>query len=66
MFSAFSALAVVFVYYFIAESKGLSDKEKKALYIPGAEYGRKLRPGEILRDMNFKPVCSVSEIELDE
>ena len=46
MFSVFSVFAVFFVYFFIAESKGLSDREKKALYIPGAKFGRKLREGE--------------------
>ena len=64
MFSAFSFGAVFFVYYYIAESKGLSDKEKKALYIPGSEFGRKLRPGEQMQDIGYEPVAKVKEIEL--
>jgi len=34
MFGVFSAIAVVFVYFCMKESKHLSDKEKKALYSP--------------------------------
>ena len=46
MFSIFSLAAVFFVYFYIAESRGLSDRDKKALYVPGAPYGRKLNQGE--------------------
>ena len=46
MFGFFSACAVVFEYFFVAETKGLSEREKKGLYYPGAPYGRKLRPDE--------------------
>ena len=46
MFAIFSLAAVFFVYFFVAESKGLSDRDKKALYVPGAPFGRKLRSGE--------------------
>ena len=56
LFSFFSAVAVFFVYFYIAESKGLSDREKKALFIPGAEYGRKLREGETQPQIPHTPV----------
>ena len=56
MFSVFSVFAVFFVYFFIAESKGLSDREKKALYIPGAKFGRKLREGEMHPYFQHTPV----------
>ena len=46
MFSVFSIAAVFFVYFYIAESRGLSDRDKKALYVPGAPFGRKLNQGE--------------------
>ena len=46
LFSFFSFLALIFEYYFVAETSGLSEREKKELYIPGAEYGRKLKPYE--------------------
>ena len=42
MFGFFSACAVVFEYFYVAETKGLSEREKKGLYCPGAPYGRKL------------------------
>jgi hypothetical protein len=34
MFGIFSAIAVIFVYFNIRETMGLSDKEKKSLYAP--------------------------------
>ena len=37
MFGTFSACAVVFVYFNIRETMGLSDKEKKLLYAPKDE-----------------------------
>ena len=39
-------IAVIFEYFYLAETKGCSEREKKNLYVPGAKYGRKLRPGE--------------------
>ena len=36
MFSLFSFVAVFFVYFNIAETRGLTEKDKKRLYIPGA------------------------------
>ena len=30
----------------VGETKGLSEKEKKEIFLPGAKWGRKLRPGE--------------------
>ena len=47
VYGIFSTLALLFTYNFIAETKGLTDKEKKELYIPGAKWGRALRPGEV-------------------
>lgn len=37
---------MIFEYGFVAETAGLSEREKKALYLPGAEFGRSLLPGE--------------------
>ena len=28
------------------ETRGLSEKQKKSLYIPGTKFGRRLKPGE--------------------
>ena len=47
MFGIFSAIGAIFEYFFVAETKGLSEKDKKSLYIPGAKYGRKLKHEEI-------------------
>ncbi len=46
LFGIFSLLAVGFEWYFVAETKGLSEREKKNLYTPGQLYGRKLKEGE--------------------
>ena len=46
MLSGFSIIALFFVYFCMDETKGLSEKQKKSLYIPGAKYGRKLKPME--------------------
>ena len=42
LFAGFSFAATFFVYFYMAETKGLSDREKKTLYIPGQKFGRKL------------------------
>ena len=39
----------------MAETKGLTDREKKGLYIPGKKFGRKLRPGEQAPDVPVTP-----------
>ena len=36
----------MYIYLYVGEVKGLSEKEKKEIFMPGATYGRKLRPGE--------------------
>ena len=38
--SFFSVVAVVFEYFYVAETKGCSEREKKSLYVPGARFGR--------------------------
>lgn len=37
------AVSVPFMYFFVPETKGLSEKEKKQVFLPGATFGRKLR-----------------------
>ena len=46
MFGIFNVLATIFVYFSIGETKGLSETEKKEIFLPGAKYGRALKPGE--------------------
>ena len=47
MFGVFNVIATIFVYFSIGETKGLSETEKKEIYLPGAKYGRALKPGEL-------------------
>ena len=47
MFGIFSLIGAIFVYFFVAETKDLTEKEKKSLYLPGKKYGRKLKPEEL-------------------
>ena len=61
MFGFFSACAVVFEYFFVAETKGLSEREKKGLYYPGAPYGRKLRQDESLTKLDSPNMSTFSE-----
>ena len=55
MFGFLSLFAVIFTYFFVDETMGLSEKQKKALYIPGAKFGRKLRPDEKSEDFPTTP-----------
>ena len=52
LFAVFSMIATFFVYFYMGETKGLTEKKKKALFIPGGKYGRRLRPGEEMMEMN--------------
>jgi len=47
LYGALSCCAVVFIWFFMGETKGLSEKEKKEIFMPGAVYGRNLREGEL-------------------
>ena len=44
--AAFTILSAVFIYFFVGETKGLSDKEKKEIFMPGATWGRPLKDDE--------------------
>ena len=46
IFGIFSIAGYFFVYFFVAETMGLSEKEKKEVFLPGARYGRPIREGE--------------------
>ena len=54
----FSFIAFIFEYKTVAETSGLSEREKKELYIPGAPYGRNLRAYERPR-MPVSPAISL-------
>ncbi len=51
LFGIFSMLAVGFEWFFVAETQGLSEREKKNLYLPGMPYGRKLDENEDVPSM---------------
>ena len=46
LFAVITGISVVFVYFYVGETKGLSDREKKEIFMPGATWGRPLREGE--------------------
>ena len=46
LFGIFSMLAVGLEWHFVAETKNLSECDKKNIYMPGELYGRNLKPGE--------------------
>jgi hypothetical protein len=46
IFGAFCVVGTLFNYFFVAETKGLSEKEKKSLYLPGSKFGRELKINE--------------------
>ena len=53
MFALLSLGGYIFIYFVVPETKGLSEQEKKALFLPGAPYGRELRPGENQLSFSF-------------
>ena len=46
MFGAFSVFGLFYIYLKVPETVGLSEQEKREIFMPGAKYGRKLRPEE--------------------
>ena len=48
MFAFYNFVAVFFMYFYVPETKGLLEADKKKLFYPGAEWGRKLKEGETL------------------
>ena len=46
LFGMFSMLAVGFEWLFVAETQGLSEREKKNLYLPGMPFGRSVTEEE--------------------
>jgi len=46
MFGIFNFCAIFYMYFFVPETRGLPDAEKKRQFYPGEKWGRKLRDGE--------------------
>ena len=45
-YAGISFCAIFFVYFFMGETKGLSEKERKEMFMPGRPWGRKLKEDE--------------------
>jgi len=46
LYGTITFISIPFVFFYVGETKGLSEKEKKEIFMPGANWGRELRPGE--------------------
>ena len=46
MFGVFSVFGFMFIYFYVPETKGLSEQEKREIFMPGAKSGRKLKDDE--------------------
>ena len=46
MYGVFSCIGFLFVYFYVPETKGLSEQEKREIFMPGAKAGRELMDDE--------------------
>ena len=46
MFGFFSLIGLLFIYFYVPETVGLSENEKREIFMPGAKFGRKLKDDE--------------------
>ena len=46
IFGSITAFSVICIWLTVGETKGMSEKEKKEIFMPGAKWGRSLRDGE--------------------
>ena len=46
MFGVFSCIGLLFIYFYVPETKGLSEQEKREIFMPGAKAGRQLNDDE--------------------
>ena len=46
MFGVFSVIGFIFIYFYVPETKGLSEQEKREIFMPGAKAGRELEAEE--------------------
>ena len=61
LLSVLSLVAFVVLYCFLGETMGLSKVEKKAIYVPGGEWGRKLKRDE----MPYSPFVTATKSKMD-
>lgn len=46
MFGIFSVIGFLFIYFYVPETAGLSEHEKREIFMPGAKAGRELEDDE--------------------
>ena len=46
MFGAFSVIGFMYIFFYVPETKGLSEQEKKEIFMPGSKFGRELKDEE--------------------
>ena len=46
MFGVFSVVGFLFIYFYVPETSGLSEHEKREIFMPGAKAGRPLKDDE--------------------
>lgn len=46
MFGVFSVIGFLFIYFYVPETSGLSEQEKREIFMPGAKSGRPLKDEE--------------------
>ena len=51
MFAFYNFIAIFYMYFYVPETKGLLEADKKKLFYPGAKWGRKLKQGEITTNL---------------
>ena len=47
LFGGVTVISVIYLSIYVGETKQLTDKEKKELFVPGGKYGRKLKGKEV-------------------
>ena len=46
MYGTFSIVGFMFIYFYVPETEGLNENERREIFWPGGIAGRKLRPDE--------------------
>ena len=69
VYGGISIIGVAFIFIYVPETKGLTEKEKKEILKPGGKYGRKLSITEceeaILNNVNSRDNSILGRVEFD-